>query len=247
MAFRDGCAADIINFHRTSPCVPTRRPSAMDDGIFSAAALTRLPLADAVWRLLHFTMDDAWLDDLWTRKRGRCYENLFKFSTLAHLVANALLEHGGSGHQAFKRAKEAEALPVSIGSTYEKLGNLPLAVSEALLDEGTQRMASDPCPRPRPWTRCRTAGRVTKSSVPTARRSSTSNGCSSRCAACRRASWGRGPRWAWTCGPAWPSPWSVISMARPARPTSPRSCCAKLAAAAGGKSGWWCWTASTAT
>jgi Transposase DDE domain len=127
----------------------------MDDGVFSAAALTRLPLADAVWRLLHFTMDDAWLEDLWTRKRGRCYENLLKFSTLAHLIENALLEHGGSGHQAFTRAKEAEVLPVSITSTYEKFGNVPLAVSEGLLDEGSQRMATvlpetvavDPLPR----------------------------------------------------------------------------------------------------
>jgi Transposase DDE domain len=114
----------------------------MDDGVFSAAALTRLPLADAVWRLLHFTMDDAWLEDLWARKRGRCYENLLKFSTLAHLVEDALLEHGGSGNQAFTRAQEAEALPVSITSTYEKFGNVPLAVSEGLLDEGSQRMAT---------------------------------------------------------------------------------------------------------
>jgi len=114
----------------------------MDDGVFSAAALTRLPLADAVWRLLHFTMDDPWLEDLWARERGRCYENLLKFSTLAHLIENALLEHGGSGNQAFTRAQEAEALPVSITSTYEKFGNVPLAVSEGLLDEGSQRMAA---------------------------------------------------------------------------------------------------------
>jgi Transposase DDE domain len=114
----------------------------MDDGVFSAAALTRLPLADAVWRLLHFTMDDEWLEDLWTRKRGRCYENLLKFSTLAHLIETALLEHGGSGNQAFTRAQEAEVLPVSITSTYEKFGNVPLAVSEGLLDEGAQRMAT---------------------------------------------------------------------------------------------------------
>ena len=46
----------------------------MDDNAFSAAVLEKLPLADAVWRLLHFTMGDAWLQDLWTRKRGRCYD-----------------------------------------------------------------------------------------------------------------------------------------------------------------------------
>src|SRR5512135_3491778 len=114
----------------------------MNDGVFSAAVLTRLPLANAVWRLLHFTMDDAWLEDLWARNRGRCYENQLKFSTLAHLIEDALLEHEGSGNQAFVRAKETELLPVSITSTYEKFGNVPLAVSEGLLEEGSQRMAA---------------------------------------------------------------------------------------------------------
>jgi hypothetical protein len=112
----------------------------MDGDAFSAAVLEKLPLADAVWRLLHFTMADAWLDALWARKCGRCYERDLKFSTLAHLIAEALLEHGGSGNQAFERAREVKALPVSITSTYEKLGNLPLPVSEALLEEGTRRM-----------------------------------------------------------------------------------------------------------
>src|SRR3954462_13011975 len=114
----------------------------MDDALFSAAALTRLPLADAVWRLLHFAMDDGWLEDLWARNRGRCYEHQLKFSTLTHLVEEALLEHGGSGNQAFSRAKEAAVLPVSVTSAYEKFGNVPLAVSEGLLEEGSRRMAA---------------------------------------------------------------------------------------------------------
>ena len=113
----------------------------MDDNVFPAAVLTKLPLADAVWRVLHYTMDDAWLEDLWARKRGRCYENLLKFSTLAHLVESALLEHNGSGNQAFERAQDLATLPVSIASAYEKFGNVPLAVSEGLLDEGYPRMA----------------------------------------------------------------------------------------------------------
>ena len=114
----------------------------MDDDVFSATVLEKLPLADSVWRLLHFTMTDDWLEDLWSRKRGRCYEQDLKFSTLAHLIADALLEHGGSGHQAFERAQDAAILPVSITSAYEKLGNLPLPVSETLLAEGTRRMSA---------------------------------------------------------------------------------------------------------
>jgi Transposase DDE domain len=126
----------------------------MDDAVFSAAVMTKLPLADSVWRLLHSTMDDGWLEDLWMRNRERCYEKELKFSTLAHLITDALLEHEGSGLQAFERAEEAGTLPVSITASYDKLGNLPVPVSETLLEEGTQRMnavlpeipAADPQP-----------------------------------------------------------------------------------------------------
>jgi hypothetical protein len=131
----------------------------MEDLAFSASVLQRLPLADGVWRVLHYTMADSWLDDLWQRHRGRCYEQTLKFSTVARLVADALLEHDGSGRQAFERAQEAEILPVSIGSAYEKLGNLPLSLSEAMLEEGTARLhellpvnpAVDPFPLPHCW------------------------------------------------------------------------------------------------
>ncbi|HWU39753.1 MAG TPA: transposase, partial [Candidatus Acidoferrum sp.] len=127
----------------------------MDDTVFSAAVLEKLPLADATWRLLRFTMDDAWLEDLWARNHGRCYEQDLKFSTLAHLIRKALLEHGGSGNQAFERAQEAGVLPVSVTSTYTKLGNLPVSLSEAFLDEGAPRLkavlptvpAVDPLPK----------------------------------------------------------------------------------------------------
>jgi hypothetical protein len=112
----------------------------MDDRDFSVATLERLPLADAVWRVLHYTMQDSWLDDLWNRLHGRGYERVLKFSNLAHLIVDALVEHDGSGRQSFERAAENGTLAVSIGSVYEKLGNLPLAVSETLLLEGTLRL-----------------------------------------------------------------------------------------------------------
>jgi Transposase DDE domain len=112
----------------------------MDDENFSATVLSKLPLADAVWRVLHFTLADSWLDDLWDRERGRCYEKVLKFSTLARLVIEALTQHGGSGRQAFERGQESDTLPVAISSTFEKLGNLPLPLSQGLLEEGTQRL-----------------------------------------------------------------------------------------------------------
>src|SRR5579872_5407484 len=112
----------------------------MDDLTFSASVLERLPLADGVWRVLGYVMDDRLLDGIWQRHRGRCYEQTLKFPTLAGLITEALFQHDGSGRQAFERGQEAEILPVSIGSAYEKLGNLPLPVSEALLGEGTARL-----------------------------------------------------------------------------------------------------------
>jgi hypothetical protein len=114
----------------------------MDDTVFSTEVLRKLPLADSVWRLLNYSLNDDWLDDLWARHRGRCYEKELKFSTLAHLITDALIEHEGSGYQAFRRADEAGTLPVSITSSYDKFGNLPLPLSEALLGEGTQRVNS---------------------------------------------------------------------------------------------------------
>src|SRR4029077_1122140 len=42
----------------------------------------------------------------------------------------------------FSRALEENILPVSITSVYEKLGHTPVAVSETLLEEGTQRMTA---------------------------------------------------------------------------------------------------------
>ncbi|HEX3449293.1 MAG TPA: transposase, partial [Isosphaeraceae bacterium] len=131
----------------------------MDDEIFSAAVLSKLPLADATWRILHFTLADSWLQDLWNRERGRCYEKVLEFSTLARLVAEALTQHGGSGRQAFERGQESDTLPVAISSAFDKLGNLPLPLSEKLLEEGTQRLveilpagsAVDPFPLPGCW------------------------------------------------------------------------------------------------
>jgi hypothetical protein len=131
----------------------------MDDEIFSAEVLSRLPLADAAWRVLHHVMDDAWLAEIWDRNRGRCYERALKFSDLAHLIAEALVQHNGSGRQSFERAQEDGTLAVAISSAFEKLGNLPLSLSESFLEEGTHRLHEllpkslpvDPFPVPACW------------------------------------------------------------------------------------------------
>ncbi len=42
-----------------------RSSSVLDDTRFAVEVLSRLPLADSVWRLLHYAMEDSWLDHLW--------------------------------------------------------------------------------------------------------------------------------------------------------------------------------------
>lgn len=112
----------------------------MDDSRFSATVLKKLPLADACWHLLRYSMNDPWLQEIWASDRGRCYERELAFPLLAHLVSEALLQHDGSGRQAFERAKEEGRLPVTVTSAFEKLSNVPLEVSESFLGQGTKRL-----------------------------------------------------------------------------------------------------------
>jgi hypothetical protein len=59
---------------------------------------------------------------------------------MVNLVADALLEHEGSGRKSFERGRENGELNVSIAAAYGKLGRLPTAVSEAFLAESTDRL-----------------------------------------------------------------------------------------------------------
>ena len=172
-----------------------RSSSVLDDTRFAVEVLSRLPLADSVWRLLHYAMEDSWLDHLWARHRGRCYEKQLKFRTLAHLITDALIEHQGSGHQAFTRRGNRALCRSRSPRPTTSSGTCPCPSARPCsrkAPSGSTRF----CLRSWPWTRCRTVGPGSKSLALTARRSSTFTGCSSRCAACRRESWVRGRRWA---------------------------------------------------
>jgi hypothetical protein len=107
---------------------------------FDREVLSRLPLAEAVLSLWQFICDDEALDDLYERHRGRTYPKKITFPLLAQLVRDALLEPDGSGHKSFRRAQQDGTLPAALSSTYDKLGHLPLAVSEAFLAEGAARL-----------------------------------------------------------------------------------------------------------
>ena len=107
---------------------------------FHREVLARLPLADAVLHLWSFVAQDAFLNRVFDEHRGRCYERVITFPVLVQLVASALLEHEGSGRASYEAARENGTLTASVWAAFQKLGNVPLRVSEALLSQGSQRL-----------------------------------------------------------------------------------------------------------
>jgi len=107
---------------------------------FEREVFSRLPLAQAVLLLWQYICDDDALNALFDRHRGRNYERKITFPVMAQLVRDALLEPDGSGRKAFSQAQEEGALTAVLSSTYDKLGHLPLALSEAFLAEGASRL-----------------------------------------------------------------------------------------------------------
>src|SRR4051794_5470942 len=74
------------------------------DPTFARNALDHLPLAQSVLLLWQQIADPAFLEDLFAKHRGRGYEKVLSFSTLVHLLADALLQHDGSARASFERA-----------------------------------------------------------------------------------------------------------------------------------------------
>jgi hypothetical protein len=126
-------------------------------------AIARMPLAESVQWLL----------------RWACDPERFTFATMVRLVAEALLQHGGSGRRSFEKNIADERIEVSVAAAFGKLGRMPTAVSQAFLEETTAALLEvvPPARRrpPRAWALC-------PRSSSTARRSSVSRSDSSRCA-----------------------------------------------------------------
>lgn len=99
--------------------------------------LARMPLAEAVLSVWRFVFDEARLQGLWERRRGRCYENIICFPTMVHLVADAILQYEGSGRRSFEKNMEQGTLKASVAAAFKKLGRLPQAVSQEFLESGT--------------------------------------------------------------------------------------------------------------
>jgi len=117
-------------------------------GDFEREACRRLPLAEAVLRLLDYVLRDDFLVSVFDRYHGACYEKVITFPVLVQLIADALLEHHGSGHRSFTRARENGTLEASITAAYGKLRRVPIALSCGLLADTTPRLL-DLLPTPR--------------------------------------------------------------------------------------------------
>ena len=101
------------------------------------ALWAKVPLAEAVLQVFRYVGDETRLQAIFERERGRCYDDVIRFPNLVTLIADALLEHGGSGNQSFARAQETGELKASKVAAYGKLGRLPIGLSEAFLAELT--------------------------------------------------------------------------------------------------------------
>jgi hypothetical protein len=107
---------------------------------FQREVMERLPLANAVLSLWAFVMDSTFLDGVFLRHRGRSFESVLTFPVFVELIADAIVQHRGSGRQSFQRAREADTLPTSVEAAYGKLRRVPVSLSEGFLEDGTARL-----------------------------------------------------------------------------------------------------------
>ena len=120
---------------------------------FDRETCRRLPLADAILRLLDFATNDDFLAETYERHRGRSYEDVISFPTFFRLIGDALLQRPGSAHQRFRRAQEEGNLDATVEAMYGKLRRIPLGLSQGLLTDATRRLgqvlptAQDPLPK----------------------------------------------------------------------------------------------------
>lgn len=110
------------------------------DGAFVRQVAKQAPLAEAVLRVFERITQPEFLDPLFERHRGRSYESVISFPVFVNLIADALLEHDGSGRQSFRRGIEAGELEATMQAAYGKLRRVPLSLSTGLLSEATAEL-----------------------------------------------------------------------------------------------------------
>lgn len=107
---------------------------------FERELMRRSPLAACVLETCDFIFDDAFLRSIWDEHRGRCYEDVLKFEDFLRLMRDALVNHGGSAHRVFVGLEARGEQPCDESNFYRKLARTPVAISRALLREGSKRL-----------------------------------------------------------------------------------------------------------
>ena len=102
--------------------------------------MARMPLAEAVLILFAMVTEEEQLGKLWDANRGRCYEKVISFELMVRLIFDALTKNDGSGRRSFQSHIEQDSLEATIEAAYGKLRRLPLAVSEAFLQDSTAKL-----------------------------------------------------------------------------------------------------------
>jgi hypothetical protein len=108
---------------------------------FESELMRRSPLAGCVLELSGYLFDEPFLQEVWERHRGRCYDDVLKFPQFLCLTRDALIRHQGSAHRLFVELERDEAEPVNESNYYRKLARMPVAMSRGLLRETAARLA----------------------------------------------------------------------------------------------------------
>jgi Transposase DDE domain len=109
---------------------------------FESELMRRSPLAAAVLEMNDHVFDQAMLDSIYERHRGRCYTGTLTFDAALKLMRDALTRHHGSGHALFLQLEKRDANPVDESNFYRKLAKMPAQVSRALLREGAVKLSA---------------------------------------------------------------------------------------------------------
>jgi hypothetical protein len=108
--------------------------------VLAAMILPSVPLANAAWTLWAYLLHTEFLNEVYARHRGRCYEDLLSFPAIVALTRDALVLYKGSALPAIARADEQDDMPTCQEAYYGKLRRIPPELSEAFLGEATARL-----------------------------------------------------------------------------------------------------------
>lgn len=120
--------------------------NALPDGVdldlatLAPIVLQKLSLANATLSLWSYLLQPSALDEIFTRHRGRSFEDALRFSTFVELIRDAMVLHHGSGRASFQKAREQGLLQTSNKAVYGKLGRTPISLSLGFFEDATARM-----------------------------------------------------------------------------------------------------------